>query len=130
MYSHGSESLIRQAREIQDSELQKFYIRLVKLLQFKEVSHELLDSLHRLYLILSANKYSRTKCVRAYSPWKGLFLTFLCHDVRTQFFGGSGGAEAEMPQWIKNTSLGFLFFCEEFTLKYMLKPQKSEFCMK
>uniref|UniRef100_A0A3P9JPE8 Adaptor related protein complex 5 subunit zeta 1 n=1 Tax=Oryzias latipes TaxID=8090 RepID=A0A3P9JPE8_ORYLA len=60
MYSHGSESLIRQAREIQDSELQKFYIRLVKLLQFKEVSHELLDSLHRLYLILSANKYSRT----------------------------------------------------------------------
>ncbi|XP_024127746.1 AP-5 complex subunit zeta-1 isoform X2 [Oryzias melastigma] len=60
MYSHGSESLIRQAREIQDSELQKFYSRLVKLLQFKEVSHELVDSLHRLYLILSANKYSRT----------------------------------------------------------------------
>ncbi|RVE69236.1 hypothetical protein OJAV_G00075670 [Oryzias javanicus] len=60
MYSHGSESLIRQAREIQDSELQKFYSRLVKLLQFKEVSHELVDSLHRLYLILFANKYSRT----------------------------------------------------------------------
>ncbi|KAM6904855.1 AP-5 complex subunit zeta-1 isoform 2-T2 [Xenentodon cancila] len=60
MYSHGSESLIKQAREIQESELQKFYSRLVKLLQQKEPGHETLDSLQRLHLILSANKYSRT----------------------------------------------------------------------
>uniref|UniRef100_A0A671WHX7 Adaptor related protein complex 5 subunit zeta 1 n=1 Tax=Sparus aurata TaxID=8175 RepID=A0A671WHX7_SPAAU len=37
MYSHGSESLIRQAREIQESELNKFYSRLIKLLQGKEL---------------------------------------------------------------------------------------------
>ncbi|KAL7379479.1 hypothetical protein ABVT39_027923 [Epinephelus coioides] len=60
MYSHGSESLIKQAREIQDSELQKFYGRLVKLLQGKELGHEAVDSLQRLHLILSANKYIKT----------------------------------------------------------------------
>ncbi|KAM7372299.1 hypothetical protein PAMP_009478 [Pampus punctatissimus] len=60
MYSHGSESLIKQAREIQEPELQKFYSRLVKLLQGKELSHETIDSLQRLHLILSATKYTRT----------------------------------------------------------------------
>ncbi|XP_077413152.1 AP-5 complex subunit zeta-1 isoform X2 [Vanacampus margaritifer] len=60
MYSHGSESLIKQAREIQESELQKFYIRLIKLLQGKEHGHETIDSLERLRLILSATKYTRT----------------------------------------------------------------------
>ncbi|XP_071330354.1 AP-5 complex subunit zeta-1 isoform X1 [Trachinotus anak] len=60
MYSHGSESLIKQAREIQESELQKFYSRLVKLLQGKEFGHETIDSLQRLHLILSATKYTRT----------------------------------------------------------------------
>ncbi|XP_041863698.1 AP-5 complex subunit zeta-1 isoform X2 [Melanotaenia boesemani] len=59
MYSHGSESLIKQAREIQESELQKFYIRLIKLLQVKELGHEAVDSLERLHLILSVNKYAR-----------------------------------------------------------------------
>ncbi|XP_040918617.1 AP-5 complex subunit zeta-1 isoform X2 [Toxotes jaculatrix] len=59
MYSHGSESLIKQAREIQESELQKFYSRLVKLLQGKEFGHETIDSLQRLHLILSATKYTR-----------------------------------------------------------------------
>ncbi|XP_032443442.1 AP-5 complex subunit zeta-1 isoform X1 [Xiphophorus hellerii] len=60
MYSLGSESLIKQAREIQEAELQKFYSRLVKLLQLKELGHETVDSLQRLHLILSANKYART----------------------------------------------------------------------
>ncbi|CAJ1075878.1 AP-5 complex subunit zeta-1 isoform X2 [Xyrichtys novacula] len=60
MYSHGSESLIKQAREIQDSELQKFYSRLTKLLQGKELGHETVDSLQRLLLILSATKYTKT----------------------------------------------------------------------
>ncbi|KAM9843733.1 AP-5 complex subunit zeta-1 [Aulostomus maculatus] len=59
MYSHGSESLIKQAREIQESELQKFYSRLIKLLQGKELSHETIDCLQRLHLILSATKYTR-----------------------------------------------------------------------
>ncbi|XP_061604883.1 AP-5 complex subunit zeta-1 isoform X2 [Phyllopteryx taeniolatus] len=60
MYSHGSESLIKQAREIQESELQKFYSRLMKLLQGKDHGHETVDSLERLRLILSATKYTRT----------------------------------------------------------------------
>ncbi|XP_038123258.1 AP-5 complex subunit zeta-1 isoform X1 [Cyprinodon tularosa] len=59
MYSHASESLIKQAREIQESELLKFYSRLAKLFQVKELSHETLDSLQRLHLILSANKFTR-----------------------------------------------------------------------
>lgn len=60
MYSHGSESLIKQAREIQESELQKFYSRLVKQLQGREFGHDTIDSLQRLHLILSATKYTRT----------------------------------------------------------------------
>ncbi|XP_029294344.1 AP-5 complex subunit zeta-1 isoform X2 [Cottoperca gobio] len=59
MYSHGSESLIKQAREIQEPELQKFHSRLGKLLQGKELGHETVDSLQRLHLILSATKYTR-----------------------------------------------------------------------
>ncbi|KAL6103280.1 ap5z1 [Pungitius sinensis] len=60
MYSHGSESLIKQAREIQEPELQRFHSRLVKLLQGKELGHEAVDSLQRLHIILSATKYTRT----------------------------------------------------------------------
>ncbi|XP_034046756.1 AP-5 complex subunit zeta-1 isoform X2 [Thalassophryne amazonica] len=60
MYSHGSEGLIIQAREIQESELQNFYNKLMKLLQGKEGGHETLDSLQRLRLILSASKFTRT----------------------------------------------------------------------
>ncbi|XP_029014371.1 AP-5 complex subunit zeta-1 isoform X2 [Betta splendens] len=59
MYSHGSESLIKQAREIQEPELQKFYSRLVKLLQTKDLSHEAVDSLQRLHVILFATKFTR-----------------------------------------------------------------------
>ncbi|XP_053708172.1 AP-5 complex subunit zeta-1 isoform X4 [Synchiropus splendidus] len=59
MYSVGSERLIQQAREIQESELQRFYSRLVKQLQAKELGHEAVDSLQRLHLILSACKDSR-----------------------------------------------------------------------
>ncbi|XP_037111747.1 AP-5 complex subunit zeta-1 isoform X2 [Syngnathus acus] len=60
MYSNGTESLIKQAREIQESELQKFYSRLIKLLQGKEHGHETIDSLQRLRLIVFATKYTRT----------------------------------------------------------------------
>ncbi|XP_060946910.1 AP-5 complex subunit zeta-1 isoform X2 [Limanda limanda] len=60
MFSHGSESLIKQAREIQEPELQKFYCRLGKLLVGKELGHETMDSLQRLHLILSATKCTRT----------------------------------------------------------------------
>ncbi|CAN9505833.1 unnamed protein product [Ophioblennius macclurei] len=59
MYSHASESFIKQAREIQEPELQKFYGKLVKLLAGKDFGHETLDSLQRLLLILSVNKYTK-----------------------------------------------------------------------
>uniref|UniRef100_A0A672I6X4 Adaptor related protein complex 5 subunit zeta 1 n=1 Tax=Salarias fasciatus TaxID=181472 RepID=A0A672I6X4_SALFA len=59
MYSHASESFIKQAREIPEPELQKFYSKLLKLLQGKDFGHETLDSLQRLYLILSVNKYTK-----------------------------------------------------------------------
>ncbi|XP_067088922.1 AP-5 complex subunit zeta-1 isoform X2 [Osmerus mordax] len=60
MYATGSESLIKQAREIQEAELQRFYCRISKLLQGKDHGHETIDSLQRLRLILSATKFSRT----------------------------------------------------------------------
>uniref|UniRef100_A0A674NM48 Adaptor related protein complex 5 subunit zeta 1 n=1 Tax=Takifugu rubripes TaxID=31033 RepID=A0A674NM48_TAKRU len=66
MYSQGSESLIRQARDIEESELQKFYSRLIKVLKVKEHGHETVDSLQRLHLILSANKYSRQTDLSSY----------------------------------------------------------------
>lgn len=46
-------------REIQESELQKFYSRLTKALQAKELGHDAVDSLQRLRLILFATKYTR-----------------------------------------------------------------------
>ncbi|XP_058233811.1 AP-5 complex subunit zeta-1 isoform X2 [Hemibagrus wyckioides] len=61
MYAHGTESLIKQAREIQEEELQKFYGRVYKQLHSgKEAGGELIDSLQRLHLIVSATKYART----------------------------------------------------------------------
>lgn len=48
-----------RSRDIQESELQKFYSRLIKLLKAKEHGHETVVSLQKLHLILSANKYSR-----------------------------------------------------------------------
>ncbi|KAK6476180.1 AP-5 complex subunit zeta-1 isoform X1 [Huso huso] len=59
MFTAGAESLIKQAREIQDEDLQKFYTRVSKLLHGKDFGNETVDSLQRLYLIVSATKYSR-----------------------------------------------------------------------
>ncbi|KAJ8344913.1 hypothetical protein SKAU_G00291060 [Synaphobranchus kaupii] len=60
MYASGTESLIKQAREIQEEELQKFYGRISKVLQIKDYGNETVDSLQRLHLIVSATKYGRT----------------------------------------------------------------------
>ncbi|XP_066530479.1 AP-5 complex subunit zeta-1 isoform X2 [Hoplias malabaricus] len=60
MYASGTESLIKQAREIQEEELQKFYGRISKHLpSTKDVGGEVVDSLQRLHLIVSATKYTR-----------------------------------------------------------------------
>lgn len=48
-------------REIQEDELQKFYGRVNKYLHSgKEAGGEVVDSLQRLHLIVSATKYART----------------------------------------------------------------------
>ncbi|XP_065111480.2 AP-5 complex subunit zeta-1 isoform X2 [Paramisgurnus dabryanus] len=59
MYSAATESLIKQAREIKEDELQKFYIRVFKQLHAKDLGGDTVDSLQRLRLILSATKYTR-----------------------------------------------------------------------
>uniref|UniRef100_A0A8C9TYF9 Adaptor related protein complex 5 subunit zeta 1 n=1 Tax=Scleropages formosus TaxID=113540 RepID=A0A8C9TYF9_SCLFO len=61
MYASGSESLIKQAREIQQEELRSFYSKICKLLQPQgREGGDTLDCLQRLRLIVSAHKYGRT----------------------------------------------------------------------
>ncbi|XP_058425360.1 AP-5 complex subunit zeta-1 isoform X1 [Diceros bicornis minor] len=59
MFTAGAESLLRQAREIQDEELKKFCCRVCKLLQEEDLGPDAVDALQRLFLIVSATKYSR-----------------------------------------------------------------------
>ncbi|XP_073694993.1 AP-5 complex subunit zeta-1 isoform X2 [Garra rufa] len=59
MYAPATESLIKQAREIKEEELQRFCGRIFKLLHAKDVSGDTVDSLQRLSLIVSATKYAR-----------------------------------------------------------------------
>ncbi|XDV12731.1 hypothetical protein PO909_001325 [Leuciscus waleckii] len=59
MYAAATESLIKQAREIKEEELQRFCGRIFKLLHTKDVSGETVDSLQRLHLIVSATKHAR-----------------------------------------------------------------------
>ncbi|XP_026113438.1 AP-5 complex subunit zeta-1-like isoform X2 [Carassius auratus] len=58
MYTAATESLIKQAREIKEEELQRFCGRIFKLLHSKDVSGDTVDSLQRLNLIVSATKYA------------------------------------------------------------------------
>ncbi|MEJ1281748.1 adaptor-related protein complex 5 zeta 1 subunit [Cricetulus griseus] len=59
MFSAGAESLLHQAREIQDEELQRFCTRVTKLLQ-EPPGPATMDALQRLFLIVSATKYPRS----------------------------------------------------------------------
>ncbi|XP_017389264.1 AP-5 complex subunit zeta-1 isoform X4 [Cebus imitator] len=59
MFSAGAESLLHQAREIQEEELKKFCSRISKLLQTEDLGPDTVDSLQRLFLIISATKYHR-----------------------------------------------------------------------
>ncbi|KAL0608141.1 AP-5 complex subunit zeta-1 [Plecturocebus cupreus] len=59
MFSARAESLLHQAREIQDEELKKFCSRISKLLQTEDLGPDTVDSLQRLFLIISATKYHR-----------------------------------------------------------------------
>uniref|UniRef100_A0A0G2JEH7 Adaptor-related protein complex 5, zeta 1 subunit n=1 Tax=Mus musculus TaxID=10090 RepID=A0A0G2JEH7_MOUSE len=62
MFSAGAESLLHQAREIQDEELRRFCSRVTKLLQ-EAPGPATVDALQRLFLIVSATKYPRRSCV-------------------------------------------------------------------
>ncbi|XP_066496605.1 AP-5 complex subunit zeta-1 [Tiliqua scincoides] len=59
MYTAGTESFLRQAREIQDEELKKFISRITGFLQSRDLGNETIDCLQRLFLIVSATKYGR-----------------------------------------------------------------------
>ncbi|XP_053132169.1 AP-5 complex subunit zeta-1 isoform X2 [Hemicordylus capensis] len=59
MYTAGTESFLRQAREIQDEELRKFTSRITGFLQNQDLGVETIDSLQRLFLIVSATKCDR-----------------------------------------------------------------------
>ncbi|KAJ8251142.1 hypothetical protein GJAV_G00217770 [Gymnothorax javanicus] len=72
MYAPGTESLIKQAREIQEEELQKFCGRISKLLHIKDYGNETVDSLQRLHLIVSATKYGRTIPPDLYKKFQAL----------------------------------------------------------
>ncbi|XP_028938379.1 AP-5 complex subunit zeta-1 isoform X1 [Ornithorhynchus anatinus] len=59
MFTVGAENFLRQAREIQETELKKFCSRIEGLLQKQDLGNETTDCLQRLFLIVSASKYSR-----------------------------------------------------------------------
>ncbi|XP_062999327.1 AP-5 complex subunit zeta-1 [Elgaria multicarinata webbii] len=59
MYTAGTESFLRQAREIQDDELKKFTSRIKGYLQNQDLGTETIACLQRLFLIVSATKYGR-----------------------------------------------------------------------
>ncbi|KAM5229193.1 AP-5 complex subunit zeta-1 [Ctenodactylus gundi] len=58
MFPAGAESLLHQAREIQEEELQRFCFRVCKLLQ-EDLGPATVDALQRLFLIVAATKYPR-----------------------------------------------------------------------
>uniref|UniRef100_A0A2K5ZU39 Adaptor related protein complex 5 subunit zeta 1 n=1 Tax=Mandrillus leucophaeus TaxID=9568 RepID=A0A2K5ZU39_MANLE len=57
--SAGITGMSHRAQEIQDEELKKFCSRISKLLQAEDLGPDTLDSLQRLFLIISATKYNR-----------------------------------------------------------------------
>nr|XP_033770627.1 AP-5 complex subunit zeta-1 isoform X2 [Geotrypetes seraphini] len=59
MFTAGADNYLRQAREIQDEELQKFCARIAGFLQQLELGSETVDNLQRLYLVASATKYGK-----------------------------------------------------------------------
>ncbi|CAL8275005.1 unnamed protein product [Lota lota] len=75
MYTHGSESLLKQARDIQDAEVQKFCNKIMKLTQGRDLGRETIDSLQRLYLILSTSSSPRMLPAELHSRLLSLLLS-------------------------------------------------------
>ncbi|XP_061212944.1 AP-5 complex subunit zeta-1 isoform X2 [Neopsephotus bourkii] len=59
MFTAAAESFLKQAREIQEEELQRFASRVAALLQGPELGAEAADCLQRLHLTVAATKYPR-----------------------------------------------------------------------
>ncbi|KAM6249749.1 AP-5 complex subunit zeta-1 [Porphyrio hochstetteri] len=59
MFTVAAESFLKQAREIQEEELQRFSAHLAALLQGPEPGPEAVDCLQRLHLAVAATKYPR-----------------------------------------------------------------------
>ncbi|KAM9261428.1 AP-5 complex subunit zeta-1 isoform 2-T2 [Cariama cristata] len=59
MFTAAAESFLKQAREIQEEELQRFTSRVAALLQGPELGPEAVDCLQRLHLTVAATKYPR-----------------------------------------------------------------------
>ncbi|KAG2455972.1 AP5Z1 protein, partial [Polypterus senegalus] len=88
--------LIYLTREIQEDELQKFYKRISKLLHCKDYGIETVDSLQRLYLILSATKYTRSLPADILHPLQ----TLLCYSKSSeQLFTLSSAILRESTQY-------------------------------
>uniref|UniRef100_A0A8C5AZ83 AP-5 complex subunit zeta-1 n=1 Tax=Gadus morhua TaxID=8049 RepID=A0A8C5AZ83_GADMO len=91
MYSHGSESLLKQARDIQDAEMAKFCSRMVKQtqardqgpqgLQGRDQGLEAVDSLQRLHLILAASGRLHQRLLALLLSSSGEQLQVLCAAV-------------------------------------------------
>ncbi|XP_036170573.1 AP-5 complex subunit zeta-1 isoform X3 [Myotis myotis] len=80
MSTAGTESLLRQAREVREEELRQFCSRISALLRKEEPGPEALDALRRLFLIVSATKYDR-KLEKAFVD---LLQTVLCPPARPE----------------------------------------------
>ncbi|NXJ45214.1 AP5Z1 protein, partial [Spizaetus tyrannus] len=59
MFTAAAESFLKQAREIQEEELQRFASRVAAVLQGPELGPEAADCLQRLHLAVAATKYPR-----------------------------------------------------------------------
>ncbi|XP_029857518.1 AP-5 complex subunit zeta-1 isoform X1 [Aquila chrysaetos chrysaetos] len=59
MFTAAAESFLKQAREIQEEELQRFASRVAAVLQGPELGPEAADCLQRLHLTVAATKYPR-----------------------------------------------------------------------
>uniref|UniRef100_A0A7N9CY57 Adaptor related protein complex 5 subunit zeta 1 n=1 Tax=Macaca fascicularis TaxID=9541 RepID=A0A7N9CY57_MACFA len=93
----GSSSLFR---EIQDEELKKFCSRISKLLQAEDLGPDTLDSLQRLFLIISATKYNRRVIEMRRSV---LWARACCEHWRAGSLRGPA-SDTSSPSWPRSWS--------------------------
>uniref|UniRef100_A0A8B9ZI46 AP-5 complex subunit zeta-1 N-terminal TPR domain-containing protein n=1 Tax=Anas platyrhynchos TaxID=8839 RepID=A0A8B9ZI46_ANAPL len=70
MFSAAAESFLRQAREAQPEELQRFAARVAAQLQGPEPGPEAAACLQRLHLVVAASKYPRRSVRASAALWR------------------------------------------------------------